>query len=153
MVDGRQVINLPMRLRRKMLRHVRSAVPEEACGFLAGVGSTSSGLIASSLIASGSIASAVVPVTNSLHSPVRFIMEPMEQYRAMQWIEQNALEILAIYHSHPSGPPVPSATDLAEHAFPDAFCMIWSPSGSRWHLHCFRIDRSQFEELSINSGV
>ena len=148
MVDGRQIINLPMRLRRKMLRHVRSAVPEEACGFLAGVGLTASGSIASGLNAS-----AVVPVTNQLHSPVRFIMEPMEQYRAMQWIEQNALEILAIYHSHPSGPPVPSATDLAEHAFPDAYCMIWSPSGSRWHLHCFRIDRSQFEELSINSGV
>ena len=138
MVDGRQVINLPMRLRLKMLRHVRSTQPEEACGFLAGIGSA---------------ASVVVPVTNSLHSPVRFMMEPMEQYRAMQWIEQNALEILAIYHSHPSGPAVPSATDLAEHAYPDACCMIWSPSGPHWHLRCFRIDRSQFEELSIYSGV
>ncbi len=138
MVDGKQIINLPMRLRRQMLRHVRSVLPEEACGFLAG---------------SSSGASAVVPVTNHLHSPVRFVMEPLEQYRAMQWIDQNALEILAIYHSHPSGPAVPSATDLAEHAFPDAFCMIWSPSGFRWYLRCFRLDRSRFEELSIKSGV
>ncbi len=138
MVEVRQVINLPARLRRKMLRHVRRAQPEEACGFLAGIGSS---------------VSAVIPVTNHLHSPVRFIMEPMEQYRALQWIEQNALEILAIYHSHPSGPAVPSATDRAEHAYPDAFCMRWSPSGSRWHLRCFRMERNQFKELSINSGV
>lgn len=138
MVEVSQVFNFPVFLRRKMLRHVRSVLPEEACGFLAGIGSS---------------VSAAIPVTNHLHSPVRFIMEPMEQLKAMQWIEQNALEILAIYHSHPSGPAVPSATDLAEHAFPDAFCVVCSPSGSRWHVRCFKMERSLFEELSINSGV
>lgn len=121
-----------------MLRHIHRALPEEACGFLAG---------------NGSDVNAVIPVTNQLHSAVRFQMEPMEQYRAMQWIDQNDLEILAIFHSHPSGPPVPSATDLAEHAYPEALCLIWSPAGSRARLRCFRIGRGQFEELSIISGV
>ncbi len=138
MHEVKEAINLPLPLRRQMLRHARRVLPEEGCGFLAGINLN---------------AVAVLPVANQLHSPVRFLMEPAEQLKALQWIEQHELEILAIYHSHPSGPATPSATDLAEHSYPEAFSIICSPSGSRWRMRCFRLARDGFEELSVVTGV
>ncbi len=138
MPEVKKLINLPLLLRRQMLRHVRSVLPEEGCGFVAGDHMN---------------AVAVLPVTNRLHSRVRFVMEPVEQLNAMQWIDENGLEILAIYHSHPSGPATPSATDLAEHFYPEAYSIICSLSGSRWRLRCFKMSPSVIEELSIITGV
>ncbi len=134
----KQLIILPPHVRRQILRHVRRTLPEEACGFLAGIQNN---------------VAAVLPVTNHLHSPVRFVMEPVEQLQALQWMEENDLEILAIYHSHPSGPATPSPTDLAEHSYPDSFSIICSPSGSRLRLRCFKVFPESFEELSVATGV
>ncbi len=138
MPEEKKFVSLPLLLRRRMLRHVRSVLPEEGCGFIAGINLQ---------------AVAVLPVANKLHSPVRFVMEPVEQLKAMQWIEHTDLEIMAIYHSHPSGPATPSATDLAEHSFPDAFSIICSPAGRRWRTRCFRMSPAGFEELSLVTGV
>ncbi len=138
MPDTKQPLILSPRLRRQILHHVRSMLPEEACGFLAGTQDT---------------AVAALPVTNGLHSSTRFVMEPLEQLKALQWMEENDLEILAIYHSHPSGPATPSPTDLAEHSYPDALCVICSPSGTRFSLRCFKMAAENFEELSVFTGV
>ncbi len=138
MPEERKSISLPLLLRRRMLRHVRSVLPDEGCGFVAGIRMQ---------------AVAIFPVTNQLHSPFRFVMEPLEQLKSIQWIEQNDLEIIAIYHSHPSGPATPSTTDLAEHSFPDAFSIICSPIGRRWSLRCFKMSPAGFEELSLVTGV
>ncbi len=138
MREEKKFISLPLLLRRRMLRHVRSVLPEEGCGFVAGIRMQ---------------AVAVLPVANRLHSSFRFVMEPVEQWKAMQWIDQNDLEIIAIYHSHPSGPVTPSVTDLAEHSFPEAYSIICSPSGLRWRLRGFKISPAGFEELSIVTGV
>jgi proteasome lid subunit RPN8/RPN11 len=136
--EDNRFLNLPTRLRRQMLRHVRRALPEEACGFLAGIQNN---------------VLAVLPVSNRLHSPVRFEMEPLEQLRALQWMEQHDLEILAIFHSHPAGPATPSRSDVAEHSYPDSFCVICSPSKARWHSRGFKMLPENFEELSITNGV
>ncbi len=138
MPEAEKLINLPLRLRRQMLRHLRSVLPEEGCGFLAGAQTN---------------AVAVLPVTNHLHSRVRFVMEPVEMLKAIQWIDEKGLEILAIYHSHPTGPATPSPTDLAEHAYPEAYSIICSRSGSRWRLRGFKMLPAGFEELSIVTGV
>ncbi len=138
MPEVKKTIHLPLPLRRQMWRHIRRVLPEEGCGFLAGKNLD---------------AVAVLPVANQLHSQVRFVMEPAGQLKALQWIEQNDLEILAIYHSHPSGPATPSATDLAEHAYPETYSIICSPSGSRWRMRCFKLSPDGFEELSVVTGV
>lgn len=123
-----------------MLDHVRGVLPEEGCGFLAG---------------KSLIAEVALPVTNRLHSTVRFEMEPQEQLKAMLWMEENGLDIAAIYHSHPEGSAVPSPTDLAEHAYPDAICLILSSTRAddQWQIRAFRIMDQRFEELSITNRV
>ena len=104
-------------LRQQMQEHVTECLPEEACGLLGGQGGR---------------AEIVLPVENVLHSPSRFRMEPSEQIRAMTEIEQRGLELMAIYHSHPSGPEVLSATDLAELAYPEA---IYLHEGETFFVH------------------
>jgi proteasome lid subunit RPN8/RPN11 len=117
---------------------VQSLLPEEACGFLAG--------------RDGAV-SAVLPITNRLHSQVRYEMDPRQQLNAMLWMEENALDLLAIFHSHPKGPAVPSLTDLTQYYYPEAVCVIVSPDGAGWQLRAFKIIDSRFEELLVRFRV
>ena len=75
-----------------MINHVDRWFPEEACGILAGRNET---------------VKAVRPVTNQAHSPVRFYMEPVELLHALEWIEKQQYELIAIFHSHPEWPRIP----------------------------------------------
>lgn len=140
MDDLKTTFSIRATLWQQILENIWSVLPEEGCGFVAGTGQE---------------ARVVLPVTNRLHSPVRFEMTPLEQLKAMLWIEENGMDTVAIYHSHPEGPTVPSPTDLTEFAYPDAICLIVSPimAGQIWHLRGFRIIDAQYEELSITIGV
>lgn len=95
----------------EMLAHLRSAYPEEACGVMAGI--------------DGDVLR-LYPVENKLHSPVAYEMEPLQQLRALQQLEDAGWELLAIYHSHPQGPEIPSAQDVAQAYYPDALNVIVS---------------------------
>jgi proteasome lid subunit RPN8/RPN11 len=44
----------------------------------------------------------------------RFLVDPADHFAAIRIARSMRLEVVGAYHSHPSGPPVPSATDLAE---------------------------------------
>jgi proteasome lid subunit RPN8/RPN11 len=43
----------------------------------------------------------------------RFAIDPREQLLAQKWARNRGLLVLGTAHSHPTGAPVPSATDLA----------------------------------------
>jgi len=43
---------------------------------------------------------------------LKFEIDPMEQYRLMQQIEEEGWELGAIYHSHVRSAPYPSQTDI-----------------------------------------
>lgn len=88
----------------QMLVQLLAAYPDEGCGLLAGVGDEVTG---------------VHPVTNTLRSPVAYEMDAREQLLTMLAIEDAGEEIVAIFHSHPQGPPWPSATDVRQNLYPD----------------------------------
>ena len=96
----------------------------------------------------------VHPVTNILHSPVRYRMDPQEQLRAFQEIDEAGLELLAIYHSHPNGPEEPSPTDIAEAYYPEVVYLIWSLASGNWQCRGFKIKKGVITEtpLSILDG-
>ena len=58
----------------------------------------------------------------------RFSIDPREQLLAQKWARQRNWVVLGSLHSHPSGPPVPSATDQAL-ALPPALMVIQGVSG------------------------
>lgn len=67
-------------------------------------------------------------------------MEPTEQLQAIMDLEERGLELLAIYHSHPHGPDVPSSSDVSQAYYPDSFYIIVSfrvkerPSVRAFHI-------------------
>lgn len=74
--------------------------------------------------------SGVHPVTNIAQRPqTRFILDPAEQIQTMTSILKSGQELAGIFHSHPSGPPHPSTTDIVEMAYPDvAYCIVFPAS-------------------------
>lgn len=117
-----------------MLDDVRRALPNEACGLLAGVGEE---------------VRLVLPVRNEAASPVRFRMDPREQLAAFRRIEEEGLQLLGIYHSHPTGPDHLSPTDLAEAAYPEAAYLVWYPAPEGWRCRAFRLDGPRPEEIPL----
>lgn len=117
-----------------MLDHVLAALPEEACGLLGG--------------RNGRVLR-VLPVANAARSSVRFVMEPQGQVRAMMALEAEGMEMVGIFHSHPEGPPGPSATDLAEAAYPEAAHLIWSPAPQGWSCRAFRIEADGARPIAL----
>ncbi len=117
-----------------MRSQVERLAPEESCGLIAGIEGRSL---------------AVYPVENILHSPVRYRMAADEQVRVILEIERQGWDLLAIYHSHPTGPPVPSPTDIAESAYPETVYLIWSAECNEWTCRGFYLSDSDVKEVQI----
>lgn len=117
-----------------MRRHVTAESPLEACGLLAG---------------KMGVVEAVLTVKNAAGSQVRYRMEPRAQLRALERIEADGQNLLAIFHSHPKGPAVPSPTDINEAAYAVVH-IIWARVGRRWNARGFWIEEGHAAEVPLN---
>lgn len=138
-MDTAAGLTLTLEHHRQMLAHILRCLPEEACGLIGGRAGQ---------------AEVVLPMTNLLHSPVRFRMEPHEQLKAFLWLEEQGFDLVAVFHSHPNGPPRPSRTDLEEFAYPGVLTLIWSPAEAGaapggWQVRAFQIDNQQSREVPL----
>jgi proteasome lid subunit RPN8/RPN11 len=116
-----------------MQRHINFEAPLEACGLLGG---------------KDGFVEVVLPVKNAAESPVRFRMDPKAQLRAIEHIESEGLDIVAIFHSHPKGPSVPSPTDIAEASY-NVVNIIWAKVGRRWQARGFWIEDGHAAEVPL----
>jgi proteasome lid subunit RPN8/RPN11 len=64
------------------------------------------------------------------------------------WIEDSGLDLVGIYHSHPSGPETVSPTDINEAAY-DAVHVIWSRTEADWNARGFWIEAEEITEVSL----
>jgi proteasome lid subunit RPN8/RPN11 len=71
-------------------------------------------------------------------SPYRFDVDPSDLVRIIHRIERRGEELVAIFHSHPGGPAVPSETDVRESRY-RVIHVVASPSGNRCRLHAWTI--------------
>jgi proteasome lid subunit RPN8/RPN11 len=108
---------VPAALLDEVLRQARAEAPLECCGLLAGVREGAIGRVVRRY-----------PLVNEAASPVEFQSEPRSLFEAIRDLERHGLEVLAIYHSHPTSPPVPSRTDLARNWSEDVVNLIVSPA-------------------------
>ena len=105
-------MRIPQSLVDEMVAHAREDLPNECCGMVGG---------------SDGKASDVIPVANAAASPLRYEMDPQEQYNALKAIEGGGGELLAIYHSHTKSAAYPSQTDVNQAvAWPDQVYVIVS---------------------------
>ncbi len=119
-------------------RFARDAYPHECCGALLGTGTT---------------LMHALPLTNSSDEPKerRFRIRPQDYQRVEKRAEQEQLELLGFYHSHPNHPARPSAYDL-EHAWPNLIYLILSiDSRAAGALTAWLLseDRSRFEPVEL----
>ncbi len=96
----------------EMVAHAREDLPNECCGMIGGRDGE---------------ATEVIRVVNSAVSPLRYEMDPQEQYNALKSIEDGGGELLGIYHSHTKSAAYPSQTDVNQAvAWPDQVYVIVS---------------------------
>jgi len=91
---------LPRQLHADMIAQARAELPNECCGLLAG-----------KIVAGRGVVAVRYPVKNELASPTEFESEPRDLFLAHKDMRRRGIELLAIYHSHPTTAPVPSARD------------------------------------------
>lgn len=80
-----------------IVAHAQRDAPDECCGIVG--------------VRDG-VAEVVVELENLAHSPMRFDVDGMELHRALTAMEDDGLELGAIYHSHTRSAPYPSQTDV-----------------------------------------
>ncbi len=103
---------LPRGLVNQLLQHAQAHPQHEVCGLIS---------------AAHAAPARVYPIANTAGEPQHlFAMDPAQQIAAMRSMREYGEDLYAIYHSHPNSPPVPSATDLAEAAYPEALYLIVS---------------------------
>lgn len=117
----------------KMQSDVSLRAPEEACGLVAG--------------RDGHVDQVYI-ISNALHSPTAFRMDPQEQIEAFLVMEKYTQELLAIYHSHPTGPEEPSETDRVDFAYPGVITIIWFLKDDAWDCRAFWIKDGEVTETT-----
>ncbi|MFC7229092.1 M67 family metallopeptidase [Salinirubellus salinus] len=98
-----------------VVTHAREGAPEEVCGVLAGTREGDRGRVTETR-----------RVPNVAATPEsRYELDPAEQVRAMDALEDAGHEVLGFYHSHPRGPARPSGVDEAQATWVGyAYCIV-----------------------------
>jgi proteasome lid subunit RPN8/RPN11 len=114
-----------------IIAHARAEAPHEACGLIGGVGYQ---------------AQQVIPIPNIAADPRRhYEMDPRALTNTLFALEHGGKSLLAFYHSHPFGDPIPSPTDVAQAYYPDTVYLIVGlrePDArlAAWHIHNGQVD-------------
>ena len=133
------LLNIPRSVYEGMVCHALAERPLECCGLLAGV------------IREDGVGEVRLryPLLNAAASAVEFESEPANLFSAWKDIGRQSLEVLAIYHSHPTSAAIPSRTDLARNWSPDVVNLIVSltttpPSVRAWWLSAEAYDEARW---------
>lgn len=110
------MIQVPADCRTEMVAHAREGAPREVCGLLGG-----------SFGADRSRVASVHRAENVAALPrTEYEVDPEAAYRILERLESEGGELVGFYHSHPSVPARPSATDAARAYWPDRSYVIVS---------------------------
>jgi proteasome lid subunit RPN8/RPN11 len=119
-----------------ILAESRRDPSREICGLLAG---------------RDSAITAAFPARNAHPTPTTaYEIAPEELFRIFREIRAHSLELLGIYHSHPTGENVPSPADIERAYYPDAAFFIISPRPDAINpVRAFSIRNARAEELKV----
>ncbi len=131
-MDG---LEIPKGIFEQIVIQAKAEIPIEACGILAGRDGT---------------VEQFYKMTNIDHSNTHFMMEPQEQFNVVKDIRSNGLEMLAIYHSHPTSPARPSVEDIRLALTPNVIYVIVSLlNGDAPAAKGFLIEDGNVDEVAV----
>jgi proteasome lid subunit RPN8/RPN11 len=118
-----------------LIAHAREEDPNECCGLIGG---------------SDGEATTLYKARNAEASPLRYNLDPADQFRIMTAMEEKGEDLVAIYHSHTKSPAYPSQTDINLAAYPDALTVIVSLKEREEPVRAYLIRDSQVEEVELD---
>jgi proteasome lid subunit RPN8/RPN11 len=131
-------VNIAPAMVDEIVAHARDELPNECCGLIA---------------AENGRAVKLFRTANAEASPVRYGLDPREQYKIMVEIERSGWMLGAIYHSHTRSPAYPSQTDVNLAFYPEALYLIVSlEDANRPDLRAYRIVDGEIEEVELAVG-
>jgi proteasome lid subunit RPN8/RPN11 len=113
----------------EMIEHCLAGRPNEACGLLAAK--------------DGSVTK-VFLMSNASASPVRYSLDPKEQFAAYQALEKEGWELGGVFHSHTRTAAFPSPTDVRM-ASEDVPYVIVSLASDLASIRAFRIIKERWD--------
>jgi [CysO sulfur-carrier protein]-S-L-cysteine hydrolase len=143
-------VRIPRPIYEQLLEHAREEAPNECCGLIGGTGGE---------------ARTLYPARNAEASPLRYNLDPQDQFRIMSEIEERGEELAAIYHSHTASPAYPSQTDInlalmdrredgevvgKEPLFPGIVYLIASLAEGEEPLRGYEIDQNGVREVELS---
>ncbi len=117
-----------------MVAQAGKTAPVEACGILAG---------------RNGLTEKLYEMTNADNSSRHFTMVPEEQFAAAKKMRAEALEMLAVYHSHPTTPARPSQEDIKLAVMPGATYVILSLAQEKPCAKAFKIEQGDVTEIPL----
>jgi [CysO sulfur-carrier protein]-S-L-cysteine hydrolase len=120
----------------EMVAHARGEAPNECCGLVA---------------SSNGDAVRVYRAANAEHSPVKYVVDPRDQIRIQNDIDDNGWDLGAIYHSHTRTEPFPSQTDInLARNWPEPLYVIVGVAGDDADVRAFRIVDGTVTETELD---
>lgn len=123
-------LRMPRWLADEMVAHLLEERPNEGCGLVAGCQGT---------------VSKVIRMSNAAGSPMRYALDPKEQFTAYRLIEDESLELSGVFHSHTHTEAYPSPTDVRL-ASEDVPYIIVSLAREPADIRAFRIIKATWDD-------
>jgi proteasome lid subunit RPN8/RPN11 len=123
---------------RRVVDHARAEWPREACGIIAGIDGR---------------AARVIPLPNSAVDPENtYHLDDGAFTSAFFAIRRAGQSIVAFYHSHPHGDPLPSRTDRQLASYPDIPYLIVGLGSGHPTMQAWQLTRTQANPVSLSVG-
>lgn len=120
----------------QIVLHAQTDAPLEACGLIAG---DANGLV-----------SDIIPIPNAAPDPVHsYYMDERLLASTLTDISRRGLELVGIYHSHPTGDSIPSQDDRALATYPNTAYVIVGLKPNPPRISAWTLNYGQVEALPI----
>jgi proteasome lid subunit RPN8/RPN11 len=129
------VIEIPADISDAMVRHALEGLPYEACGLLAG--------------RDGRV-ERFFPMRNADESRTTYRLDPSDQFRVFNEIENKGWQLSGIFHSHTHTEAYPSETDRQQAFYPEAHYVLLSVADrAKPAVRAFRIRDGEIQEQEV----
>src|SRR5262245_30635694 len=124
-----------------MIAQARAELPNECCGLLAGRMEGEDGRV-----------EVCFPLVNAAASPVEYLSDPRSLFDADRAMRKLGIDLLAVYHSHPTSEPTPSRKDCECNFSEEVMNLIVSlkgePAVRAWWLTAEAFREADWEVIS-----
>ena len=130
---------IPEVLRDAMIAHAQAALPNECCGLLAG-----------RIVEGTAFAEMRFAIRNDAASPKEYFTNPRDLLDAMKAARAAKLDVLALYHSHPTSAPIPSRRDLENNTWGEtAVHVIIGNVTTQPNVRAWWLGENEFHEVDV----